>query len=134
MLFLRLMLKGWLYQWSLGDLALFHAGHLDQCDVPVLQHSLSALQKDEGKQSVLVNLQNFLCPPMLAKVRLAMTYVARGITPLSQWVVSGLIESSYLTFLSSSGCNVSGQSAMGLHVCAWMFRAPQSFPLSENRS
>ena len=83
---------------------------------------------------MLVNLQNFLCPPMLAKVRLALTYVARGITPLSQWVVSSLIESSYLTFLSSASCNLSGQNAMGLHICAWMFWAPQSFPLSENHS
>ena len=49
---------------------------------------------------------NFLYPPMLAKVRLALVYVARGITPLSQWVVSSFVESSYLTFLSSASCSL----------------------------
>lgn len=39
---------------------------------------------------------------MPAKVRLALVYVARGITPLSQWVVSSFTESSHLTFLSSA--------------------------------
>lgn len=43
---------------------------------------------------------------MLAKVRLALVYVARGIIPLSQWVVSSFIESSYLTFLSSASCSL----------------------------
>ena len=49
---------------------------------------------------------SFLHPPMLAKVRLALVYVARGITPLSQWVVSSFVESSYLTFLSSASCSL----------------------------
>lgn len=55
---------------------------------------------------MLVTLQNFLHAPMLAKVRLAMVYVARGITPLSQGLVSSWIESSYLTFLSSANCSL----------------------------
>lgn len=66
---------------------------------------------------MLVNLQNFLHLPMLAKVRPATVYIARGITPLSQWVVSSFSQSSYLTFLSSASCTLSGQNAVSLCVC-----------------
>lgn len=67
------------------------------------------------------NLQNILHPPILAKVRLAMVYVARGITPLSQWLVSSFTESSHLTFLSSAGGSLSGQllwARVDVHHCS----------------
>lgn len=63
---------------------------------------------------------------MLAKVRQGMVYVARGITPLSQGVVSSFIESSYVTFLSSA--------SSGLDKSALAVTDPSVLPFSEKYS
>lgn len=120
------MLQGWLSWWS-HSIAAFYAQPstfelakmlkrvLTSCarDVALL---ISFTKKIKEKLFTLVNLQSFLHPPLLAKVRVAGIYTAWGITLLNQWVVSVFIESSCLAFLCPASFVefLSGQNAVGL--------------------